>query len=122
MRLHVVAWRGPMLVLVLVCAIGGTGAAQWLSLPLPGTPRTPDGKPNLNAPAPRAADGKPDLSGIWRADNPRYNENLLPPGAEAPMLPAAVPVKVKLATPGAMISPINSPSGVKTCTPVADEV
>jgi hypothetical protein len=28
-------------------------------------PRTPDGKPNLSAPAPRAADGKPDLSGLW---------------------------------------------------------
>ena len=40
-------------------------AAQWLQLPLPGTPRTADGKPNLSAPAPRSADGRPDLSGIW---------------------------------------------------------
>ncbi len=39
--------------------------AQWLTYPSPGTPRTPDGKPNLAAPAPRTADGKPDLSGIW---------------------------------------------------------
>jgi hypothetical protein len=39
--------------------------AQWLNFPTPGTPRTPDGKPNLAAPAPRAADGKPDLSGVW---------------------------------------------------------
>jgi hypothetical protein len=39
--------------------------AQWLNYPTPGTPRTPDGKPNLAAPAPRAADGKPDLSGVW---------------------------------------------------------
>lgn len=39
--------------------------AQWLRLPLPGTPRAPDGKPNLTAPAPRTADGRPDLSGIW---------------------------------------------------------
>jgi len=39
--------------------------AQWLNFPTPGTPRTPDGKPNLTAPAPRAADGKPDLSGVW---------------------------------------------------------
>jgi hypothetical protein len=30
-------------------------------------PRTPDGKPNLSAPAPKTADGKPDLSGIWEA-------------------------------------------------------
>jgi hypothetical protein len=39
--------------------------AQWLNFPTPATPRTPDGKPNLAAPAPRAADGKPDLSGVW---------------------------------------------------------
>ena len=41
-------------------------SAQWLNYPTPGIPRTPDGKPNLSAPAPRTADGKPDLSGIWR--------------------------------------------------------
>src|SRR2546422_6299822 len=67
----------------------GTAVAQWVSIPLPGTPRTFDGKPNLNAPAPRAADGKPDLSGIWRAGSPRWNENLLPQGTDAPMLPWA---------------------------------
>ena len=73
----------------LICAMAGTAAAQWLSIPLPGTPRTPDGKPNLNAPTPRTADGKPDLSGIWRADSPRWNENLLPANTAAPMLPWA---------------------------------
>src|ERR1700682_4466132 len=41
-------------------------AAQWLTYKPPGIPRTPDGKPNLAAPAPRTADGKPDLSGIWQ--------------------------------------------------------
>jgi hypothetical protein len=41
-------------------------AAQWPSYPTTRVPRTPDGKPNLAAPAPRTADGKPDLSGIWR--------------------------------------------------------
>lgn len=40
--------------------------AQWLNYPTPGTPRTPDGKPNLAAPAPRAPNRKPDLSGVWR--------------------------------------------------------
>src|SRR5215471_13724630 len=30
-----------------------------------GTPRTPDGKPDLSAPTPRRPDGKPDLSGVW---------------------------------------------------------
>ncbi len=39
--------------------------AQWLNYPTPGTPRTPDGKPDLAAPAPYTADGKPDLSGVW---------------------------------------------------------
>jgi len=38
---------------------------QWIKYIEPGTPRTPDGKPNLTAPAPRAADGRPDLSGVW---------------------------------------------------------
>jgi len=76
----------------LICATAGTAAAQWLKIPLPGTPRTPDGKPNLNAATPRAADGKPDLSGIWRADSGRWNENLAPEGTDAPMLPAAAAV------------------------------
>ena len=40
--------------------------AQWLTHPTPGTPRTPDGKPNLAAPAPRTTAGTPDLSGIWQ--------------------------------------------------------
>ena len=35
----------------LFCAMAGAAAAQWLSIPLPGTPRTSDGKPNLNAAA-----------------------------------------------------------------------
>ena len=46
-------------------AIGSPLAAQWIHYPTPGTPRTPDGKPNLAAPAPRAQ-GFPDLSGIWQ--------------------------------------------------------
>src|SRR6266581_1925146 len=45
--------------------IASSSAAQWLQLPTPGIPRTPDGKPNLSAPAPRTRDGKPDLSGMW---------------------------------------------------------
>jgi hypothetical protein len=40
-------------------------SAQWMNYPTPGIPRTPDGKPNLAAPAPKTADGKPDLSGLW---------------------------------------------------------
>jgi len=86
------AWLGAMLALAITCAMGGTAAAQWLTLPLPGTPRTADGKPNLNSPTPHTADGKPDLSGIWRADTMRYNANLAPVGTEVPMLPWAAEV------------------------------
>ena len=90
MRIHdIAAWRGGIFVLALMSATAGTAAAQWLSVPVPGTPRMADGKPNLNAPTPHTADGKPDLSGIWRADTMRYNENLLPEGTQAPMLPWA---------------------------------
>jgi hypothetical protein len=51
-------------------------AAQWLNQPTPGIPRTPDGKPNLSAPAPRTADGKPDLSGLWTKVSPKYSRNI----------------------------------------------
>jgi hypothetical protein len=40
-------------------------AGQWLHHRTFGIPRTPDGKPDLTAPAPRTADGKPDLTGLW---------------------------------------------------------
>ena len=50
---------------VLFALISAGASAQWLNFPTPGTPRTPDGKPDLTAPVPHAADGKPDLSGVW---------------------------------------------------------
>jgi hypothetical protein len=104
MRIYEIsAWRRGMVALALVCATGGTAFAQWFELPLPGTPRTPDGKPNLTAPAPRTADGKPDHSGIWKLDTSRHNPNynLLAKGVEAPMLPwAAELYKRRLATHG----------------------
>lgn len=52
--------------LVGMCMWAPPGGAQWVSVPRAGTPRTPDGKPDLTAPVPRASDGKPDLSGIWQ--------------------------------------------------------
>jgi len=57
----------PIAAAALVAALSAPAAAQWINYPTPGTPRLPDGKPNLSAPAPRTADGRPDLSGIWRA-------------------------------------------------------
>ncbi len=50
---------------LILTAVPGALFAQWLDYPTSGVPRTPDGKPNLSAPAPRTADGKTDLSGIW---------------------------------------------------------
>jgi len=58
----------PLVVLLAVCGSSAPPAsAQWLNYPSAGMPRTPDGKPNLSAPAPRSANGTPDLSGLWRA-------------------------------------------------------
>jgi hypothetical protein len=61
--------------LALVWVLALPVAAQWLKVPQSSTPRTPDGKPDLTAPAPRTSDGKPDLSGIWQ--RPRG----VPPGS-----------------------------------------
>jgi hypothetical protein len=54
------------------CAMNVPLAAQWPNRATPATPRTPDGKPKLDAPAPRSADGKPDLSGVWRVRQSSY--------------------------------------------------
>jgi hypothetical protein len=61
---------------ILAIVIAAPAFAQWLNQPTPGTPRLPNGKPNLAAPTPRNADGKPDLSGLWRKSSPKYHVNI----------------------------------------------
>jgi len=51
----------------------GSVEAQWLKFRDPSIPRTPDGRPNLTAPAPRL-NGKPDLSGLWQAERTPVSE------------------------------------------------
>src|SRR4030095_7016429 len=48
---------------------------QWLNYRTPGTPRLPDGSPDLSAPPPRLGDGRPDLSGIWSAECAIYGRD-----------------------------------------------
>src|SRR6266849_7460035 len=73
-------------------------AAQWLTHPTPGIPRTADGKPNLAAPAPRTPDGKPDLSGLWNRVSPKYGANIaadLKPGDVPPWAQTLVQQRVE---------------------------
>jgi hypothetical protein len=76
----------------------GSASAQWITIKLPRTPRTADGKPNVGGPVPRTADGRPDLSGIWRrVDPPKHTNDTdnfdlldwMPPGASIRMTPTA---------------------------------
>jgi hypothetical protein len=59
-------WSSVVGVLAICVAVAPSLSAQWPSYPTPGVPRTPDGKPILDAPTPRTPEGKPDLSGIWQ--------------------------------------------------------
>ena len=89
----------PAAAAVLASLLSAPAAAQWLNYPTPGIPRTPDGKPNLAAPAPRTADGKPDLSGIWRGPGAgSYDRNIakdLNPGDVQPWAEALYQQRVR---------------------------
>jgi hypothetical protein len=58
----------------LVCAcvalIATSVYAQWPAFKRQDVPRTPDGKPNLEAPPPRLPNGKIDFSGTWDSRQP----------------------------------------------------
>ncbi len=76
-------WLIALVLIVLCVPLPG----QWLDYPSPGIPRTPDGKPNLKAPAPHTLDGKPDLSGLWQKSADKYFNNIaadLKPGEVQP--------------------------------------
>jgi hypothetical protein len=78
-RIHI-----PALTLILLAV---NLNAQWLSHRTPGIPRTPEGRPDMAAPAPRTPDGKPDLSGMWRIPPSRHLGNMtwdLKPGEIQP--------------------------------------
>jgi len=66
----------PIRIVAIAAILSASLSAQWLDHPTPGIPRTPQGKPNLKAPAPRTRDGKPDLSGLWQRVSLRYYENI----------------------------------------------
>ncbi len=81
--------RDAIATIAILFVTAGPAPSQWVKLPLPGTPRKPDGKPDLTALARRTPDGKPDLSGIWTADSGRYLSNLAGEGVEVPIQPWA---------------------------------
>jgi hypothetical protein len=77
----------PVFSILLIALFSTSLFAQWPSVKTPGVPATPDGKPDLSAPAPRTADGKPDLSGIWQNNRPPAGQR----GQAAAATPAPPP-------------------------------
>lgn len=90
-----------MVTVILVVSWPLCMSAQWISLPLPNTPRAEDGTPDLSAPVPTTDDGQVDLSGIWRitrginaplenpAGLPGRMEYFMPEDEEIPLRPEA---------------------------------
>jgi hypothetical protein len=73
--------RAAAIALTFACAASIGARAQWPSFVRADTPRTADGKPDLNAAPPRLPNGKVDFSGTW--------ESRIPPSGRlgGPMVP-----------------------------------
>ena len=69
---HALKMGRPISALLVLLWASASLSAQFLDYPTQGIPRTPDGKPNLSAPAPRMPDGRPDLSGVWTMQGSNY--------------------------------------------------
>jgi hypothetical protein len=67
--------RTALATLAAALLLASPARAQWVNYPTPGTPRLPDGQPNLSAAAPKTSDGRPDLSGIWVAECALYGRD-----------------------------------------------
>jgi hypothetical protein len=100
-------------VAVVTCLVPAAAGAQWLNYPAPGTPRLPDGKPNLSAPTPRTADGKPDLTGIWSGAGPSYRYNIAQDLEDKDVQPWAEELFLKRVRDSRMDSPLSK------CLPVS---
>src|ERR1700694_6353178 len=81
--------RGAIATIAILFVMAGLASAQWVKVPLLGTPRTSDGKPTLSPPPPKTPDGKPDLSGIWTGPEDKWFRDLSSAGAKIQMLPWA---------------------------------
>src|SRR5947209_3337166 len=107
-----------MRLMAVVFAMNVAAFAQWVNVKLPNTPRTPDGKPILSAPAPKAVDGKPDLSGLWRAADNRLLQDPAAGQGGGPMHPwAAALVKERSESLGKRTPPHQRPSRHRTFSP-----
>src|SRR5436309_2386994 len=79
---------GRMKLMAAAALAAALASAQWLNTPMPGVPRTPDGKVDVSAPAPKNADGHPDLTGVWTPNSrPLQDLSVGVPNRDVPYLP-----------------------------------